>query len=722
MTNQLHALLVGIDCYSAAPENNLAGAVADAEAMYRFLLRSGVPPGNMRRLLSPLPSSDVGSGDGLPTYVNLVQEIEHLAQRAVGRGDRVLLCYSGHGARTATLLTDEKGDAGLDEALVPCDLGTPGSRWLRDVELTFLLDSMLRRGLHVTVILDACHSGGMMRHHGPRCRRRRLADPELHPSPSSGVADPAALAAAWRGVHRQMVQHEPATGPSKGLPSWSAGPIFRHAEAPPSGWLAPAVLRRGGITLLAACSSRQEAMEHLFAGRMRGALSYTLLQELESPGSGQLTWRRLHLQLAAALRRLESPEIPLQTPVLEGDTSQLWFAAEAMGQQTVAVTAVDTARRRLLLGVGQAWNIGPGAIFELLATDAHGAWRLEVESTAASEAVARRLGDSSDVAAVRVGDAARCLSPGDAARTPVVFISEDDLGGAAVPGRDRRRDSVLRNGRLLAARSDDVLRWLQQAVESPPPGLLGTGFLRLEGSADGFGAPSRLGWQVRLRRGYCRICHWHGTPLAGLHEMPVLTPRDAAAVVAKLAHMARFEHLRSLANDDIASTLAATLSLRLARLSESRRPDEAMRPMPLPTDRPVVSPEQPLALGIGSSSHRGLYVQVMSLRRDWSVVRLYPQGSEQLLVEGPGWTWLPITCHASPPGCGVETFKVIATVEPMAMAPWTLPPLDQPSRGPMRGGGKGSGGGAWGATTRFTHGADDWTTASLDVVIEPPAD
>ena len=729
--HDLQALLIGIDHYPHAVQHSLEGAVADAEAMYRFLLDRGVAAGSVRRLLSPRPAANTASaepGHALPTYDNMVREIHQLGERAAARGGRALLCYSGHGGRVSTLLPRQKGEGMLDESLVPCDLGAPESRWLRDVELTFLLDEMLQLGVHITLVLDACHSGGMMRHTTRRSRQRRVTMAQLAPSASSGVATVPALEATWRRVHQLEVrQNRSSSVDASCRPPWAAK-VFRHATAPASGWLSPTVLRRGGVTLLAACNPRQIALEHDVGGETRGALTSSLLQVLQSPGAEQLSWRQVLWQLTETMRRFESSETPPQTPQLEGDSSQTWFTAEATAGHPLWVTGVDLDRQLVRLGAGQALGLGRGALFELAATETHGAWRLRATAAAANEALAEVLDDGAELKAVAVGDGARCLSPGDGAGTPLVLLSADP---ATAPGKER----ILRDGRRRAAATDDVLRWLRQALEEPSKGLSpglspsihGRGFLDLVESQEGSSGSAKLGWQLKVEKGHCRVYHWDGTPLKAFPEVPVFDFMGAREVVARLAHMARFEHLRRLHNDDPKSDLAGALSLQAIPLPEDWAPGDPMDidtdggPSPI-VEAPTVPTGRWLALGIGSSTHRLLYLQVLALRWDWSVVRLYPEGTQQLIVEGPSWTWLRVRVEASGKGRGgIETLKVIATSEPMAMGDWSLPSLASPH--PVAPKARTTRGGSEKKAAepptdpRFSRVDWYWTTAQLDIEV-----
>ena len=163
----LHALLIAADCYlpNRLPEgsyHNLGGCVRDVQLVEDFL-RERLHLKEDR--LIKLTSTNVGTGappeppERRPTYENIIAAFKDLTQKA-DPGDHVYVHYSGHGGRTPTLLPEVKGEGGIDEALVPIDIGNSTARYVRDVEIAKLLQDMVTKGLRVTMVLDSCHSGG----------------------------------------------------------------------------------------------------------------------------------------------------------------------------------------------------------------------------------------------------------------------------------------------------------------------------------------------------------------------------------------------------------------------------------------------------------------------------------------------------------------------------------------------------------------------------------
>src|SRR5947209_5786241 len=138
----LYALLIACDCYLAnwlveGTYPSLAGCVRDVEHVEDFLRRRlGLTDAHLVKLTS----TDNGTGqpkelpERRPTYENMVNAFQKVTQLA-SKGDQVYIHYSGHGGRTATVVPKVKGRQGLDEALVPIDIGNQSARYLRDIEI-----------------------------------------------------------------------------------------------------------------------------------------------------------------------------------------------------------------------------------------------------------------------------------------------------------------------------------------------------------------------------------------------------------------------------------------------------------------------------------------------------------------------------------------------------------------------------------------------------------
>lgn len=92
-----------------------------------------------------------------PTKANIIDAYKTIIAQAE-ENDAIFLHYSGHG----TKLRDDDGDEsdGYDEALVPRDFQTNGM--IRDDDLYELLLKNLPDGVHMTSLMDCCHSGTIL--------------------------------------------------------------------------------------------------------------------------------------------------------------------------------------------------------------------------------------------------------------------------------------------------------------------------------------------------------------------------------------------------------------------------------------------------------------------------------------------------------------------------------------------------------------------------------
>ncbi|MBU1558146.1 caspase family protein [Patescibacteria group bacterium] len=154
------ALLIGINVYDGGEEKrganssnrkwtNLKGAVNDVKVMRQLLVgRFGFNPDNVTCLLNKKATRE-----------NILHALEDLATRAKA-GEVVFVYYAGHGSQvqnSKSLETDK-----LDETWVPADaiLGAPD---IRDKELARYFNKILDKGVFLTVIVDSCHSGSILR-------------------------------------------------------------------------------------------------------------------------------------------------------------------------------------------------------------------------------------------------------------------------------------------------------------------------------------------------------------------------------------------------------------------------------------------------------------------------------------------------------------------------------------------------------------------------------
>ena len=453
----VHALVAGVNFYVPSPAGrgtypSLHGCAADAREVALFLTGElGVPADNVRLLTSTTggPGGPAEPPEQLPDYGNLTAALTRLAAEA-RRGDQVLH-LAGHGSRVPTLVPEVKGEAGLDECLVPYDAGA-GGRLLRDVEIAAVAAEMAARGLDVTLALDCCHAGGGLR--APDQAVRGVSFVDTIPRPGgSAVASREALAAAVRSA---------------------AG---RSAA---------------GAVLLAACRPGELALEVLLEGRRRGVFTWALLDALRRLGTG-VAYRRLHERILARVHT----RFEIQTPMLDGDTERRVLGGEIRSPlPTVPVLAVEPDS--VLLAAGAPEGVGAGAWFAVYPLDAQDLSRIEERVALVEVVEAGATNSRARVAtvlrtdrAVEEGAPAVLMSAGSLrVRRSAALLAEPLRTGPSSPLH--RRHPAARRGRRPRLRRARRRRGAPRTSSSRP--AAGT-------RSTSWTPPATLSWSWRLRPG-----------------------------------------------------------------------------------------------------------------------------------------------------------------------------------------------------------------------------
>ena len=278
-SGSLHALLIGVDFYfpNMLPNGgyypSLGGCVSDISRIENFLIKKvGLNSNNIIKLTA----STIGKteppepSDKWPTYSNIVRAFNQVTETV--SGDQICIYYSGHGGRTNTVYPDLKRPDGVDETLVPTDIGNSEARYLRDIEIAHLLKKMVNKGLIVTMILDSCHSGSATRGKtGAATRGISEIDKTKRPTDS--------LVASYDELIKTWSQPN---GDSK----------TRNVESG-SGWLP----EPQGYVLLAACRANESAIEDNFGDVRSGVLTHHFLESLAKQIGPGFTYKTLHDQV-----------------------------------------------------------------------------------------------------------------------------------------------------------------------------------------------------------------------------------------------------------------------------------------------------------------------------------------------------------------------------------------------------------------------------------------
>lgn len=635
----VHALIIGCDFYlpNSTPEGSymsLHGCVRDATRVEEFLrARAGLSDDRLIRLTStPGAAGDPSEPpERRPTYENIVKGFRTLTSRA-NAGDHVYIHYSGHGGRCPTIVPKVKGKDGLDETLVPIDIGNASARYVRDVEVAKLLREMEGKGLVVTVVIDSCHSGGATRaitraEDNVGIRGVDFIDRTPRPA-GSLVGTVADLAAAAAPV---------------------GGGAARAAEAT-RGMAAGA--GAGGAVVLAACRPSELAREFPFDGKeSQGALTYWLLSAARQGGDG-LTFRTAYDVIQA---RIHS-QFPAQTPMLFGDPDRTILGGAGVPvDPAVPVLSVSTDGKLITLKSGSAGLVQTGAEFAVYpagSVDRSDAARLAVflvttpGAASSTAALTKRFGKRK----VQVGDLA----------VP-----------AGVAQRLIRKVRVVRSDGEAPAAGDKALRQVAGGIGGP-------GWVELakpDEQADYIVTTTEDGRLFKI-----------GDPSGEeIVVRPYLPTKDAASpsrVVARLIHLARYLALRQLDNPDPFSPLRSKLLVELFRAPANYYRGDPLKNMKrFPTGQiPRVAPGEWVVLSVTNQSADEINAVALDLGPDWAVSVAHPDEPFHPIDAGGG-TWLLPLQAALPDGIesGKDTLKVLFTIDPPPTTELlTLPRLDVP--------------------------------------------
>jgi len=180
---------------------NLDGSVNDAGAMADLLTspKFGFPANHVILLTNPAPPHPRPGVVVLPasqtTHDGILAAMQKVLVDLPQKGDTVVFYDASHGSlrvnskgNKLTVLVNGKY-VHADSTLVPSDAYTGGYD-VRDREMTRIFNAAIdKKGVHLTVIFDSCHSGGITRGIGPNYVERMLAfDPrDINEAPDTAT-------------------------------------------------------------------------------------------------------------------------------------------------------------------------------------------------------------------------------------------------------------------------------------------------------------------------------------------------------------------------------------------------------------------------------------------------------------------------------------------------------------------------------------------------------
>jgi Caspase domain len=327
------ALLVGCTFYEHLDKGlHLEGPGNDVLLMQKLLTeRFGFHPDNIVIL------AESAGKDRLPTRKNIEQQFQRLI-RITRPGDQVVILMAGHGSqqpqKQPVAPEDFEAD-GLDELFLPRDVG----RWdgakgmvvnaIVDKELRDWLKPFAQKNVSVWVIVDACHSGGMIRGN---------EEEKLRQVPADLLVPRAELDRAVKLAAEQLAKS----------PEKTRGGAAPSPRVPPQ---APAL-----VALYASQSTEPTVEKRLPADspdrKPYGLLTFTVNQIL-TRSTTPLTYRELAQRVHAQYVNLGRS---FPTPLIEGKDQD----REVLGVQDWP------GRSRIALSKGEdGWKINAGAVHGL---------------------------------------------------------------------------------------------------------------------------------------------------------------------------------------------------------------------------------------------------------------------------------------------------------------------------------------------------------------------
>ena len=698
VNSRFYALLIASDFYfpnrlpNGGRFRHLSGCVRDIRRVEEELLigRLKVPRENILKLSSSMngdAKEPLEPPEQRPTYDNIVKKFKEIAEIAQ-KGDQVYIHYSGHGGRIRTHFPELKGEGEVDETLVPIDIGDKSTRYVRDIDLAYILKKMVEKGLTVTIILDSCHSGGATRNAGNNDVALRtvtgaepIDDTKERPKDSKFATDEE-LKAAWRSLTKGGTRNASVGG----------------------GWLP----EPEGYVLMAACRPSESAIEYAFNGKEKnGVLTYWLMDVFIKQLGPHLTWKLVHDRVIA---RVYS-QFPSQTPQVQGDISRVVFGVTNIPPQ-YAVNVLKVEGQRLRLNTGQALGVATEAEFAIFPPGTS-----DFTKTENRLALARieELGATDSWATVTEESGQQKIEEGAQA------ILTDAV-------KMRRKVRLLLNEKHLT----DVHRAALDAIGESVKGK-GHGFIEV--AEDGSAVEYQVGVSDDGEK--FEILDPKGGVFANLRPALEADAANAVRVVERLVHLSKYHTVQQLHNYDSISHLAGKLQVELFGAPKDYKRGDRPDPQPLgdPGNVPVINDGDTLFIHIKNDSSQVLNIAVLDLQPDWGISQLYPteESGDFIPLDGGKDIWIPARFYLPDDLTeGTDVLKVFATVGPANFRRLELPALDKQPRSASTRGLRGvprnqleqlmAQIGANTATTRnarpVVEASDEWVVADVSVTVK----
>lgn len=312
------AVIIGINYYPGTNDRELEGCINDAKSMELYFKEAMGEALHVVVLTASTPSihGDPPPEDtnAWPTYERVMSNLTKIIDGAQ-RGDRVYVHYSGHGTRVSDKC-----------ALVLLECDGRELRYLRLGVLVRQLEKMVEKGLRVTLVLDCCFSGGMIRSHNHSDFNIRFLDYDtlahIDPTHEPDVTSP----------------YDSNTLRDASIDAWPVDPK--------------------GYMVLAACAPEENAFEIEIAGTKRGVLTYFLHDTLiKMPTKGvNITHNSMHEHLSTSIHA----HWPRQTPMRHGKSGFTLFGDSLLAPIGMSVPIYRDKEGNLHLQAGEIHGVFEG--------------------------------------------------------------------------------------------------------------------------------------------------------------------------------------------------------------------------------------------------------------------------------------------------------------------------------------------------------------------------
>jgi hypothetical protein len=653
-----YALLIGINAY---PETPLKGCVRDVLGIKKHLEKIADSNNvHIRTLTADLPDDTrnhlpIEEQESLPTRNNVIDAMEWTISRAK-EGDFVYIHYAGHG----TAFRPGVGKGSFSEfsnrstgdlALNLLEEDTSKICYLRGYELTSRLRDMVDKKLIVTVVLDCCFSGGVMRN--DTSIRYRDYDPHIDAAypPTSGA--------------NICSEDEPRCS------------TFRDASLRLN-WL----VNPHGYTIFTACGPTESSGERRIGDQVHGLLSYFLAELFEKLGGIGGTQHYIYQRLRARFRNTRESHRHSQNPMLYGNKSLLFFGLTNPRIGPAPITVFRDQNSGFKLEAGQAHGICVGdefAIRPIASTGAIGRELVDQENPVT--AVVTSVGALTST--LRLSDV-RVINNATLVATPLSHLSLRSL-----PVR-LDFDVSEAESWTKALGEHTSLDFYQKCSEN-------------EGRRASFvvAMPDHECYEIRDHAGRTLLRHPVSSP--GPYE-------DAVQVLESVEHLAKFGLVKSLTNnsiDDSTLSFRKSFSVQIVKPSGERIDPGCRQTKQIQSicSHPecVVEVEDGtgLHLEVKNNEAKGGYalcVHTYNLGSSWEIVNCHHGDYEVVPAlplkednphfrKGPSRLWrkkMTMRVPKEEKAKGVsqcdDIIKIFLTSQPISFLSLELPELDQPKK------------------------------------------